>query len=99
MRLGTENARRKRRPVAAQTVQLHAGGIDQPNAIADFPTISALQLAHQRRKQAGKHFEWPLRVRRRQRRLGNRTAPEMIELAGMAAQARFDLAQTPCTTK
>jgi len=45
------NACRKRRPVAAQAAQLHAGRIDQTDAIADFAPIASLQLSHQNRKQ------------------------------------------------
>ncbi len=53
---GPADAGRKRCPMAAQAAQLHAGRIDQANAIADFPSIAGLQLLHQRRKQAAKHF-------------------------------------------
>ena len=80
VRLGAANSCRKRRPIAAQTAQLHARGIDQTDAIANFATISTLQLRHQRRQQAGKHFEGTRSISRRERRLRNGAASEMISL-------------------
>jgi len=96
---GAANPRRKRRPMTAQTAQPHAGRIDQADTIADFPPISALQLSHQRRKQAAKYFNRTRSIGRRERRLRHRVAPEMIKLAGMASQARFDVAQASQAAK
>ncbi len=90
VRLGPANAGRKRRPFAA-----HAGGIDQAHAIADLTAIAALQLRHQRRKQAGEGFARPRRVGGGEGRPRNRRAAEMIEPRGLALQARLDVAQTP----
>ena len=99
VRLGAANSCRKRRPIAAQTAQLHARGIDQTDAIANFATISTLQLRHQRRQQAGKHFEGTRSISRRERRLRNGAASEMIKLARVASQVRFDLAQAARTAQ
>src|SRR6266568_860817 len=99
VRFGATNSRRKRRPIAAQVAQLHAGRIDQTDAIADFAPIAGLQLSHQNRKQAREHLSRTLGIRRRQCRLRQRAATEVIELARMAFQACFDLAQSTCACK
>ena len=44
MRLGAANACRKRRPIAAKAVEADRSGIDQPEAIADFPAAAPLQF-------------------------------------------------------
>ena len=67
---------------------------DQTDTIADFPPISALHLSHQRRKQASKYFNRTRSIGGRERRPRNGAATEMIKLAGMASQVRFNLAQT-----
>src|SRR5882762_6351927 len=85
--------------MTAQIAQSHAGRVDQADTIADFPPISALQLSHQDRKQAAKDFNGTRRICRRERRLGNGIATEMIKLASMASQARFNVAQTPRPAK
>src|SRR5260370_32337123 len=84
---------------AAQATQLHAGRVNQPNAIADLPPIAGLQLSHQRRKQACKDLHRTRSIGGRKRRSRYRAAAEMVKLAGVAFQARFNLAQTPCATK
>jgi len=93
------NSGRERRPIPAQTVQPQAGRIDQTHAIADLAPISALQLLHQRRKQASEHFERARQVGRGERRLRNRAPSEVIKLVRMALQARLDLAKPSRTTK
>ncbi len=89
--LGAANAGRKRRPLAAQAAQSHAGRIDQADAIADLPAIAVLQLSDQRREQPGKHFHGARRIRSRQGRLRDRAAAKVIKLAGVALQGGFDL--------
>ncbi len=99
VRFGAADPRRKCRPIPAQIAQLYAGRIDQADTIADFTTVSALQLSHQRRKQASKYFHRTRSIGRRQRRLRHGAAPEMIKLAGVASQIRFDFAQTARAAK
>ena len=99
VRFGAANPRRKGRPTAAQTAQLHAGRIDQADTITDFTPISAVQLSHQSRKQPSKYFNRTRRIGRRQRRPRNGAASEMIELADMASQARFDVPQASRAAK
>jgi len=90
----TANPGRKPRPTSAQAAQSDAGRVDQPHTIADLAPIATMQLRHQRRKQRAKHFSWTRLIGRRQRRSRNRAAAQMVKLAGMAAQAGFDVAQT-----
>src|SRR5260370_16696020 len=94
--MGAETSRRKCRPIAAQAAELHAGRINQPNAIADLPPIAGLQLSHQGRKQACKDLHRTRSIGSRERRSRYRAAAEMVKLAGVTLQARFNLAQTPC---
>ncbi len=99
VRFGAANSRRERRPIAAQAAQLHAGRIDQTHTIADLAAISALQLSHQRRKQAGEDRERTRRISGRKRTARNRAAAKMMKLGGMALQARLDIAQSSCIAK
>src|ERR1700730_2342127 len=99
MRLRAANPRRKRRPIATQIAQSHAGRIDQSHAIRNFSAISTLQLRHQCRKQPCEHFERTRRIGGGQCRPRNRAAAEVIKLARVAFQVGFDVAQTPQPTE
>src|ERR1039458_6137268 len=91
--LGAANSRRKRRPIAAQATQLHAGRINQPNAIADLPPIAGLQLRHQGREQSREDLHRTRSIGSRERRSRYGAAAKMVKLAGAALQVRFNLAQ------
>ena len=94
VRLGPANAGRRRHysPLSAESRTLVE--LSREHAIADLAAITALQLRHQRRQQAGERFARPRRVGCRERRFRDRRAAEMIKLGGLAPQARLDLAQT-----
>jgi hypothetical protein len=94
MRLGAANARRKRRPIVAKTIEAHRSGVDQAKAIAGFAPEAPLQLLHQRRKNPAEDRNRTRRIGLSQSRTRNRPHPKMVKLADMAAQRRFDLPQT-----
>ena len=99
VRFGAVHSRRKRRPIAAQVAQPYPGRIDQTDTITDFTPISALQLRHQGRQQASKDLNRTRSIGRRKRRPRHGAATEVIKLARMASQVRFDPAQTSQAAK
>src|SRR5258708_34992327 len=85
--------------MARPAAHLYPGRTDHAVAIADFPSITGLQLRHQGRKQTCKDFRRTTSIGGRERRPRNRATPEMIELAGMTFPARFNLANAARTAQ
>ena len=93
MCLGAAHAGGKMRPIGAQAVQRHDGGIDQIDALGHHLPQTAMGLRHQRRQHAAEHRRRPPPVGIGQGRALHRNAAQVIKPRRVACQSSDDLTQ------